>query len=65
LGLFVLGASLAQILVYMHRQHISFGSSINHFRVPFAMVIYAAIATPYPMALFVYHLFLMARGETT
>jgi len=29
------------------------------------MVIYAALATPYPMALFVYHLFLMGRGETT
>jgi DHHC palmitoyltransferase len=65
LGLFVLGANLAQILVYMHREHISFGASINHFRVPFAMVIYAALATPYPLALFGYHLFLMGRGETT
>jgi palmitoyltransferase ZDHHC9/14/18 len=65
LGILLLGASLTQILVYMNRQHISFGASINHFRVPFAMVIYAALATPYPMALMGYHLFLIGRGETT
>lgn len=65
LGLYLLGASLAQILVYMNQQGISFGSSINHFRVPFAMVIYGIIGTVYPAALTVYHLFLMGRGETT
>jgi len=64
-GLYLLGASLAQILVYMNRQSISFGAAINHFRVPFAMVIYGAVATPYLLALMVYHLFLMGRGETT
>lgn len=65
LGLYLLGASLAQVLVYMNQQHISFGASISHFRVPFAMVIYGLLATPYPAALMVYHLFLMGRGETT
>lgn len=29
------------------------------------MVIYGALATPYPAALMGYHLFLMGRGETT
>jgi palmitoyltransferase ZDHHC9/14/18 len=29
------------------------------------MFIYGIIATPYPAALMVYHLFLMGRGETT
>jgi palmitoyltransferase ZDHHC9/14/18 len=65
IGLLLLGASLAQILVYMNLMGISFGASIDHFRVPFAMVIYAALATPYPAALMGYHLFLMGRGETT
>lgn len=65
LGLYLFGVSLAQVLVYMNQQHISFGASISHFRVPFAMVIYAFLATPYPAALMVYHLFLMGRGETT
>lgn len=65
LALFLLGASLAQILVYMNQQDITFGASINHFRVPFAMFIYGIIAFPYPAALMVYHLFLMGRGETT
>jgi palmitoyltransferase ZDHHC9/14/18 len=65
LGLYLLAASLAQILVYMNQQHISFGASISHFRVPFAMAIYGIIAFPYPTALMGYHLFLMGRGETT
>lgn len=65
LGLYLAGASLAQILVYMHRQEISFASSVSHFRVPFAMVIYGFFAFLYPAALMGYHLFLMARGETT
>lgn len=65
LGSMVLGFSLAQILSYKNSQHISFGASISHFRVPFAMAIYAILATPYPASLWVYHLFLMGRGETT
>ncbi|KAH8149163.1 uncharacterized protein LAJ45_06702 [Morchella importuna] len=41
-----------------------------HLEVPikyclFAMVVYGAVASPYPLALFGYHLFLMGRGETT
>jgi palmitoyltransferase ZDHHC9/14/18 len=65
LGIFVLAANLAQIIVYKNQQHISFGASISHFRVPFAMVIYAVLATPYPAALMGYHLFLIGRGDTT
>ncbi|KAF7867238.1 hypothetical protein EAF04_005321 [Stromatinia cepivora] len=65
LGTFLLGASIAQIIVYGHQQDISFGASINHWRVPFAMFIYGLLATPYPFALMVYHFFLMGRGETT
>jgi palmitoyltransferase ZDHHC9/14/18 len=49
----------------MNQEHTSFGASISHFRVPFAMVIYGLLGTPYPAALMVYHLFLMGRGETT
>jgi palmitoyltransferase ZDHHC9/14/18 len=49
----------------MNRENISFNKSISHFRVPFATVIYAVVATPYPAALMGYHLFLMGRGETT
>ncbi|KZF20517.1 zf-DHHC-domain-containing protein, partial [Xylona heveae TC161] len=65
LGLFLLGASLAHILLYESRESISFRDSISHLRVPFAMVLYGALATPYPASLWGYHLFLMARGETT
>ncbi|TVY40825.1 Palmitoyltransferase, partial [Lachnellula occidentalis] len=65
LGSMVLGFSLAQILIYRNQHHISFGASISHFRVPFAMVIYAFLTTPYPFSLWVYHIFLMGRGETT
>ncbi|EEP75640.1 conserved hypothetical protein [Uncinocarpus reesii 1704] len=62
---FLLGASLTHVLVYQSREGISFRQSIDKWRVPFAMVIYAAIALPYPAALWGYHLFLMGRGETT
>ncbi|RDW63876.1 palmitoyltransferase-3 [Coleophoma crateriformis] len=65
LGTFLFAATLAQLLVYANQQSISFDASIRHFRVPFAMFIYGILATPYPAALMFYHLFLMARGETT
>ncbi|KAK3905032.1 DHHC palmitoyltransferase-domain-containing protein [Staphylotrichum tortipilum] len=65
LGLYLSGASLAQILVYANRQDISPSDAISHFRVPFAMVIYGFLACLYPAALMGYHLFLIARGETT
>lgn len=65
LSLFLFGASLAHVLLYKSREHISFGESIDKWRVPFAMVIYGILAAPYPAALLVYHLFLMGRGETT
>jgi palmitoyltransferase ZDHHC9/14/18 len=65
LSLLLFGASLAQVLVYKDRHRITFGQSISHFRVPFAMMIYGILAAPYPAALAVYHLFLIGRGETT
>ncbi|OJK00713.1 hypothetical protein ASPACDRAFT_77605 [Aspergillus aculeatus ATCC 16872] len=65
LALFLLGASLAHILVYRNQEHISFGSAIDKWRVPWAMVLYGAIAAPYPASLWTYHIFLVGRGETT
>lgn len=65
LALYLFGASLAQILVYAKKEGVSVGTSIDHFRVPFAMVIYGIISSIYPIALMGYHVFLMARGETT
>ncbi|KEY76436.1 DHHC zinc finger membrane protein [Aspergillus fumigatus] len=65
LALFLLGASLAHVLVYRAREGVSFGSAIDKWRVPWAMVIYGALAAPYPASLWAYHLFLIGRGETT
>ncbi|KAJ5780962.1 Zinc finger DHHC-type palmitoyltransferase [Penicillium paradoxum] len=65
LALFLIGASLAHILVYMSRENISFGAAISKWRVPWAMVIYGLVAVPYPTSLCAYHLFLVGRGETT
>ncbi|KAI1109663.1 palmitoyltransferase ERF2 [Nemania sp. NC0429] len=65
MGLYLIGASLAQIIVYSHRQNVSFGRAVDHFRIAFALVIYGFIGFLYPVALTGYHLFLMARGETT
>ncbi|KAG5926594.1 hypothetical protein E4U42_003129 [Claviceps africana] len=65
LSAYMVGASLTQILVHMRREAISFGESINDFRVPFALVILGLLCSVYPGGLMGYHLFLMARGETT
>ncbi|KAJ5114696.1 hypothetical protein NUU61_000455 [Penicillium alfredii] len=65
LALFLIGASLAHILVYMSREGVSFGAAISKWRVPWAMVIYGVVAVPYPTSLWAYHLFLVGRGETT
>ncbi len=65
LALYLMAASLVQLLVYSNRESVSFGAAINHFRVPFAMFIYGILACSYPLPLMGYHIFLMARGETT
>ena len=65
LGLFLLGASLAHILVWRARSGASFGEAISRWRVPFAMCIYGLLGWVYPFSLGVYHLFLVGRGETT
>lgn len=65
MGFFLLGATLAHLLVWKHHNHSTFGHAINVWRVPFAMFIYSIIIIPYPASLWAYHLFLMGRGETT
>ncbi|KAL2689740.1 Eukaryotic peptide chain release factor GTP-binding subunit [[Neocosmospora] mangrovei] len=65
LSAYLIGTSLAQILIYKNREGISFGKAIDHFRVPFALVFLGFICFLYPAALMGYHIFLMARGETT
>lgn len=65
LSLYLIGTSLAQILIYRSREGITFAKAIDHFRIPFALVILGALAFCYPFALLVYHLFWIARGETT
>lgn len=65
LAFFLLGASLAHILVWSSRTGNSFGVAISEWRVPFAMLIYSIVILPYPSSLVAYHIFLMWRGETT
>lgn len=65
LGLFLIFGSLAHCLRYQSMHNISFTQSINEWRVPFAMMIYGILATPYPASLWGYHLYLTGRGETT
>jgi palmitoyltransferase ZDHHC9/14/18 len=65
LAFFLIGASLAHILVYTSQEGITFAQAIGRLRVPFGMVIYGCLAAPYPASLWGYHFFLMGRGETT
>ena len=65
MGVYVLAVSILHIALYSHRNHIGVGDAINANRLACAVIVYAILATPYPLALLGYHLFLMARGETT
>lgn len=65
LGLFLVGGSLAHILVWRAQNSASFGEAIDRWRVPFAMCLYGLLGWMYPFSLGVYHLFLVGRGETT
>ncbi|KAL8820969.1 MAG: hypothetical protein Q9223_000923 [Gallowayella weberi] len=65
LGIFLAFAGLGHCLRYQSDRGITFGQSVNQQRVPFAMFVYGLLAVPYPGCLWLYHLFLMSRGETT
>ncbi|PHH76875.1 hypothetical protein CDD82_3773 [Ophiocordyceps australis] len=65
LAAYLVATSLAQVIVYMNRHAISFSAAIDHFRVPFALALVGFLEFVYPAALMGYHVFLMARGETT
>lgn len=65
LGVFLTFASLGHCLRYQSEHRVSFGESIGRCRVPFAMFILGLLATPYPACLYGYHIWLIARGETT
>lgn len=65
LGLFLIGASIAHLALHATRAHVGFGSAIHEYQAAFAGFIYGLVATPYPLSLWVYHLFLIGRGETT
>ncbi|KZZ86672.1 Zinc finger, DHHC-type, palmitoyltransferase [Ascosphaera apis ARSEF 7405] len=65
LACFLFGSCLAHCLLYKNQRHISFRHAINEKRVPFALVIYAIVIGMYPVTLTSYHIYLMARGETT
>ena len=65
MGLYLIGVSFAQIAVYARREGVSFGEAAGHSRIAIALIIYSIIGLLYPAALTGYHLFLMARGETT
>jgi palmitoyltransferase ZDHHC9/14/18 len=65
MGLYLIGASLAQLILYSRREGVSFGQAVDHFRIALVLIIYGALGFVYPVALAGYHLFLMGRGETT
>ncbi|KAL8738043.1 MAG: hypothetical protein Q9181_001111 [Wetmoreana brouardii] len=65
LAIFLAFASLGHCLRYQSNQGVSFAQSIDKQRLPLAMFLYGLLAAPYPACLWIYHLYLMGRGETT
>jgi palmitoyltransferase ZDHHC9/14/18 len=65
LCLFLLGSTVADLLVFKKQENISFAQSIDHHRVTFALLIYTCLVGWYPIGLAGYHMYLIWRGETT
>ncbi|KAI4263169.1 MAG: hypothetical protein L6R42_001672 [Xanthoria sp. 1 TBL-2021] len=65
LAIFLAFASLGHCLRYQSDQSTTFAKSIDKQRVSFALFLYGLLAAPYPGCLWIYHLYLMGRGETT
>lgn len=68
LAFLLLAFSITHVSSYGAQHGIGFGGALRgrtQERVAFAMFLYSILALPYPGSLFVYHLFLIARGETT
>lgn len=65
LAIFLIGVGIGQVNLYANQEQVSYTVAVNNTRVPFAMAMYAIIGLLYPAALWAYHMFLMARGETT
>ncbi|KYG42258.1 hypothetical protein M433DRAFT_158090 [Acidomyces richmondensis BFW] len=68
-ALLILSSAITHVACYARDHHISFPAALQHggvgVRVSFALFLYACLALPYPGSLFAYHVFLLARGETT
>ncbi|KAK6502329.1 Eukaryotic peptide chain release factor GTP-binding subunit [Arthrobotrys conoides] len=65
LGLYLFALSLTHLLIWRSQNDASFIDALKTWRVPFAMVIYGALGSLYPIALVGYHVFLVYRGEST
>ncbi|RMY26726.1 hypothetical protein D0866_10657 [Hortaea werneckii] len=68
LSLLLLAFSTTHVAVYGAQNSLSFREALSgrtQERMAFAMLIYSLLALPYPTSLFAYHVFLLARGETT
>ncbi|KAI7351304.1 hypothetical protein D0862_08405 [Hortaea werneckii] len=68
LSLLLLAFSTTHVAVYGAQNSLSFRDALSgrtQERMAFAMLIYSLLALPYPASLFAYHVFLLARGETT
>ncbi|KAJ3562822.1 hypothetical protein NPX13_g8420 [Xylaria arbuscula] len=65
MAVYLIGISFAQIAIYAREGDISFGEAVGYSRISLTLIIYSIIGLLYPAALTGYHLFLMARGETT
>ncbi|KAI7508590.1 hypothetical protein KC364_g67 [Hortaea werneckii] len=68
LSLLLLAFSTTHVAVYGAQNSLSFRAALSgrtQERMAFAMLLYSLLALPYPASLFAYHVFLLARGETT
>ncbi|OBT71694.1 hypothetical protein VF21_09109 [Pseudogymnoascus sp. 05NY08] len=65
MAIFCIVTSVIQLSTVGRDANSDFGSAIPKERGVFALLVYAALALPYPAALLFYHIFLSGRGETT
>lgn len=68
LALLLIAFAATHVQLYANQHDIGFRASLTgrtQERVAFALMLYAALAFAYPASLWGYHVFLIARGETT
>lgn len=64
-GLFIVGNSIAHVICYKQKMHMTIAESLRHRPMPLVMIFLGFFGAGYPLALVGFHLWIASRGEST